>query len=89
MRPQVPVGGRRQVPPGQFEHELELARQVQRALLPSPLPRVTGIRLAAVSRPARIVSGDLYDAIVIDPERLAVLCADVSGEGLPRGVAGV
>lgn len=86
MRPQVPVGGRRQVPPGQFEHELELARQVQRALLPSPLPRVTGIRLAAVSRPARIVSGDLYDAIVIDPERLAVLCADVSGKGFPAAL---
>jgi sigma-B regulation protein RsbU (phosphoserine phosphatase) len=37
--------------------------------------------LAAVNHPARIVSGDLYDVIKIDPERLALLCADVSGKG--------
>lgn len=39
------------------------------------------MRLAAVNHPARIVSGDLYDVIVIDPERVAILCADVSGKG--------
>jgi sigma-B regulation protein RsbU (phosphoserine phosphatase) len=64
-----------------IEHELELARQVQRSLFPSPLPRIRGARLAAVNQPARIVSGDLYDAMVIDPERVAILCADVSGKG--------
>ena len=42
---------------------------------------MSGLRLAAVNHPARIVSGDLYDVIVIDPERLAILCADVSGKG--------
>jgi sigma-B regulation protein RsbU (phosphoserine phosphatase) len=76
----------RQSPPGQVERELELARQVQQGLLPSPLPQLTGIHLAAVNRPARIVSGDLYDAIVIDPERLAILCADVSGKGFPAAL---
>lgn len=86
MRPHVPVRAPREMRPGQLEHELELARQVQRALLPSPLPRVTGMHLAAVSRPARIVSGDLYDSIVIDPERLAILCADVSGKGFPAAL---
>jgi sigma-B regulation protein RsbU (phosphoserine phosphatase) len=64
-----------------IEHELDLARQVQRSLFPSPLPEVHGLRLAAVNQPARIVSGDLYDVIVIDPERVAILCADVSGKG--------
>ncbi len=86
MTPRVPVGPPRQPPPGWLEHELELARQVQRGLLPSPLPQLTGIHLAAVNRPARIVSGDLYDAIVIDPERLAILCADVSGKGFPAAL---
>jgi sigma-B regulation protein RsbU (phosphoserine phosphatase) len=83
-RRSVPTAG--QLPPGQLEHELELARQVQQGLLPSPLPQLTGIHLAAFNRPARIVSGDLYDAIVIDPERLAVLCADVSGKGFPAAL---
>ncbi len=69
-----------------LEHELDLARQVQRSLFPSPLPEVHGIRMAAVNQPARIVSGDLYDVIVIDPERVAILCADVSGKGFPAAL---
>ncbi len=69
-----------------IEHELDLARQVQRSLFPSPLPTVRGMRLAAANRPARIVSGDLYDVIVIDPERVAILCADVSGKGFPAAL---
>lgn len=69
-----------------LEHELDLARQVQQSLFPSPLPKVSGIQLAAVNHPARIVSGDLYDVIVIDPERVAILCADVSGKGFPAAL---
>jgi sigma-B regulation protein RsbU (phosphoserine phosphatase) len=70
----------------QLEYELALARQVQRSLFPSPLPTIRGARLAAVNHPARIVSGDLYDVIVIDPERVAILCADVSGKGFPAAL---
>jgi sigma-B regulation protein RsbU (phosphoserine phosphatase) len=44
------------------------------------------MRLAAVNQPARIVSGDLYDVIIIDPDRLAILCADVSGKGFPAAL---
>lgn len=69
-----------------LEHELDIARQVQQSLFPSPLPKMSGMRLAAVNQPARIVSGDLYDVIVIDPERLAILCADVSGKGFPAAL---
>ena len=75
-----------QIRSSQLEHELDLARQVQRSLFPSPLPEVHGMRLAAVNQPARIVSGDLYDVIVIDPERVAILCADVSGKGFPAAL---
>lgn len=64
-----------------LEHELDLARQVQQSLFPVPLPKVAAMRLGAVNQPARIVSGDLYDVLVIDPERVAILCADVSGKG--------
>jgi sigma-B regulation protein RsbU (phosphoserine phosphatase) len=69
-----------------LEHELDLARQVQQSLFPSPLPKVSAMRLAALNQPARIVSGDLYDVIVIDPERVAILCADVSGKGFPAAL---
>ena len=67
--------------PEQLEHELALARAVQQSLFPESLPALPDVRLAAVNHPARIVSGDLYDVIKIDPERIAVLCADVSGKG--------
>lgn len=86
MNPPPSLRAPRQLPPGQLEYELELARQVQQGLLPSPLPQVEGVHVAAVNRPARIVSGDLYDAIIIDPERLAILCADVSGKGFPAAL---
>ena len=69
-----------------LEHELDLARQVQQSLFPSPLPKLSAMRLAAVNQPARIVSGDLYDVIVIDPERVTILCADVSGKGFPAAL---
>lgn len=86
MKPPPSVRAPRRPPRGQLEYELELARQVQRGLLRSPLPQVEGIHVAAVNRPARIVSGDFYDAIIIDPERLAILCADVSGKGFPAAL---
>ena len=82
MRPHIWTAGALQhLRPEQLEHELDLARQVQRSLFPFPLPTVLGLHLAAVNHPARIVSGDLYDVIKVDPERLAILCADVSGKG--------
>ena len=95
MRPRIPAAGTSApedaghagpIRSSLLQHELDLARQVQRSLFPSPLPEVQGIRLAAVNHPARIVSGDLYDVIVIDPERVAILCADVSGKGFPAAL---
>lgn len=67
--------------PEQLQHELDLARRVQQSLFPAELPALPGVTLAAVNHPARVVSGDLYDVIKIDPERMALLCADVSGKG--------
>jgi phosphoserine phosphatase RsbU/P len=94
MRPPIPApcaspedaGHAGRLSSSQLDYELDLARQVQRSLFPSPLPTVRGARLAAVNRPARIVSGDLYDVILIDPERVAILCADVSGKGFPAAL---
>jgi sigma-B regulation protein RsbU (phosphoserine phosphatase) len=64
-----------------LEHELDLARDVQESLFPAEIPKLPGIRVAALNQPARIVSGDLYDVIGIDDDRMVALCADVSGKG--------
>lgn len=69
-----------------FQHDLELARELQQALYPTQLPELRGARLAAANQAARIVSGDLYDVVVLDPDRVAILLADVSGKGFPAAL---
>jgi serine phosphatase RsbU (regulator of sigma subunit) len=69
-----------------LEHELDLAREVQESLFPADIPALPGIRVAALNQPARIVSGDFYDVIGIDDDRMVVVCADVSGKGFPAAL---
>jgi sigma-B regulation protein RsbU (phosphoserine phosphatase) len=63
-------------------HEVEVAREVQQELFPRSLPSVPGLDLAAVCRPARVVSGDYYDFIKLGPTRVAIAVADISGKGI-------
>ena len=66
--------------------EREDAQRIQRALLPSSLPRLPGCDVAASWRPARVCSGDCYDAVVIDDSRVVLSIADVAGKGLPAAL---
>jgi sigma-B regulation protein RsbU (phosphoserine phosphatase) len=66
--------------------EREDAQRIQRALLPSSLPRLPGCDMAASWRPARICSGDCYDAIAVDESRVVLSIADVAGKGLPAAL---
>jgi phosphoserine phosphatase RsbU/P len=62
--------------------ELDLARKVQRALMPSP-PKPRGmLRLAVRYTPANQLGGDVYDFYRLDNNRLGILVADVSGHGV-------
>ncbi len=69
--------------------ELELARHIQLALLPSRLPAVTGYELLAGNVPSRGVSGDLY-TVDVQPESGIVTCmvCDVSGKGMAASLLG-
>lgn len=69
--------------------ELELARRIQLALLPSDLPAIPGYELLAGNVPSRGVSGDLY-SVVVDAERSLVTCyvCDVSGKGMAASLLG-
>jgi sigma-B regulation protein RsbU (phosphoserine phosphatase) len=69
-----------------LEQEIRVARNVQESLYPRSLPRLPGTGLAAFCLPARLVSGDLYDVIEISPTRMGLLCADVSGKGIPAAI---
>lgn len=69
-----------------LEEELRIARQVQQSLLPTRLPASDQLSLAAACLPARNISGDFYDFIELGGGRLGLLCADVSGKGVPAAL---
>ncbi|MCK5132574.1 MAG: PP2C family protein-serine/threonine phosphatase [Candidatus Sabulitectum sp.] len=64
-----------------LERELELARNIQKNLLPGSLPQPSGWEIAAISIPSRVMGGDYYDVLELSDGRLAVAIADVSGKG--------
>lgn len=65
-----------------LQSELEIAREVQNQLFPRALPEISGLRLRAVCKPARMVSGDYYDYIALPGARLAIAIGDVAGKGI-------
>lgn len=65
-----------------LEHEVSIAHEVQQQLFPRVLPAVSGLELAAICRPARVVSGDYYDFIQLGPNRVGIAVADISGKGI-------
>jgi phosphoserine phosphatase RsbU/P len=66
-----------------IESELETARQIQFSILPSSVPKVKNVRIAASYDPMSAVAGDFYQFIQVDQYRVGVLLADVSGHGVP------
>jgi phosphoserine phosphatase RsbU/P len=65
-----------------METEMELARSVQRNLLPLQAPTVAGLDIFALAIPARHVGGDLYDFIPAPDGSLIFNFGDVTGKGL-------
>lgn len=70
----------------QLDRDIEVAREVQRILLPSAAPQMPGFNCTAVNIPAQQVSGDYFDFIQIDQQRWGVAVADVSGKGIPAAI---
>jgi sigma-B regulation protein RsbU (phosphoserine phosphatase) len=66
--------------------ELEMAREIQLSILPSQVPKISGLEIAARYLPMSSVAGDFYDFIVADDRHLGILIADVSGHGLPAAL---
>jgi hypothetical protein len=62
--------------------ELEIARQVQQSFLPSAMPKMSRLDVAARCIPAEVVGGDYYDFVQLDRHRLVLVIGDVSGKGI-------
>lgn len=67
--------------------EMELAQAVQGALLPTELPSVSGLEIAAGRVPARKIGGDLYEVISDRSGSVVAAIVDVSGKGIPGALA--
>jgi serine phosphatase RsbU (regulator of sigma subunit) len=60
---------------------------LQRSLMPSGLPAVPGLQIAARYVPGSgVVGGDWYDVFVLPSGELGVVIGDVAGSGLPAGI---
>jgi sigma-B regulation protein RsbU (phosphoserine phosphatase) len=66
----------------QMEEELRLARTIQQSLLPARLPREGWLRASGSSVASRLVGGDYFDVMRVNPHCWSVVVADVSGKGV-------
>lgn len=76
-----------------MKRDLEIAREIQRWLVPDAAPKVPGLDIAFSSKPANTVGGDYYDAFPLDPDRLPgtdnlmmLVVADVAGKSVPAAL---
>src|SRR5579863_7504945 len=66
-----------------FQEDLEAARTVQLALLPSELPESSSLQLGSRYLPVDRVGGDFFDVAQLDnARRTGVIVADVCGHGI-------
>jgi sigma-B regulation protein RsbU (phosphoserine phosphatase) len=69
--------------------ELEVAREIQLAMLPTGTYRASDAEICGITRPANTVGGDFYDVLPLldDPEgRVIVTIGDVAGKGSPAAL---
>ena len=66
--------------------ELEVARALQRDLLPQGLPDMPGYGVAHSYQTANEIGGDYYGFIPVDHERVAIAVGDASGHGMAAGL---
>jgi phosphoserine phosphatase RsbU/P len=62
--------------------DLQQAHEIQVHLLPRETPQIPGYHIACAWQPARTVSGDYFDVLVLGKEKLGLVMADVSGKGM-------
>lgn len=71
-----------------IQQDLEAAQQLQAIIMPSEPPRIAGLDVGVVLRPARLVSGDLYDFFEYDDEHAMLAFGDSSGKGAAAALYG-
>ena len=71
-----------------MEQDLKAARKLQSVLLPREAPETEGLDVAIRLRPAREISGDIYDIFQHGTEYAVFAFGDVSGKGAAAALYG-
>ena len=69
-----------------MEQELEVARDIQRRLLPRAFPEIRGLSAYGMNKPSKHVGGDYYDIIPLGAGKVGIVIADVAGKGVPAAL---
>jgi serine phosphatase RsbU (regulator of sigma subunit)/anti-sigma regulatory factor (Ser/Thr protein kinase) len=69
-----------------LSHELQIARNIQRSLLPKALPQLRHFGVAGYCESAHQVGGDFYDVLQLSDNSLLLVVADVMGKGVPAAL---
>lgn len=65
-----------------LENELVIAQEVQSQLFPHHISQLASLEVHGFCRPASTVSGDYYDFLTLDSDRLILAVGDISGKGI-------
>ncbi len=69
-----------------MENELNIAREIQKGLLPQSLPAIHGLDIAALNISSKQVGGDYYDVVALENGKFVIAIGDVSGKGTPASL---
>ena len=65
-----------------LENELVIAQEVQAQLFPRQISQLASLEVHGFCRPARTVSGDYYDFLTINADKMLLAVGDISGKGI-------
>ena len=69
-----------------LEHELKVASDIQKSMLPRAIPKLEGVEIYANLIPAKTVGGDFYEFIPLSDDSLAIAIGDVADKGVPAAL---
>lgn len=75
-----------QIKQNQIKQELDIARNIQKSMLPSNDPEFENMEISGYSCSATEVGGDYYDYINLENNKFAIAFGDVTGHGVSAGL---
>ena len=69
-----------------LDHEMKIAQEIQRRLLPKALPQSDILTIAGTTIACEMVGGDYFDVLELEGNRYGLVVADIAGKGIPAAL---